>query len=66
MALANDAHRPAREGANPQLTCESADAKEGNNDARQGVENPRPVQSIVLFEYINAEPCGSFDELVCT
>jgi len=48
------------------LTCESADAKEGNNDARQGVENPRPVRSIVLFEHINVEPCGSFDELVCT
>ena len=47
------------------MTCESADAKEGNNDARQDVENPRPVQSIVLFEYINAEPCGGYVELVC-
>ena len=65
MALANDAHRLAREGANPQLTCESADAKEGNNDARQHVESPRPARSSTSFEYINAEPCGGFVELVC-
>ena len=47
------------------MTCESADAKEGNNDARQHVENPRSAHSITLFEYINAEPCGGFVELVC-
>ena len=47
------------------MTCESADAKEGNNDARQHVESPRPARSSTFFEYINDEPCGGFVELVC-
>ena len=47
------------------MTCESAAAKEGNNDARQRVENPRPAQGIAVLDNINAEPRGGFVELVC-